>query len=110
MTLVMVRAVIREDKLMDVLTALVSHGFTGATVYRAQGMGGEGGVVSIRGSARPVLIPRTVVEVVTDEKRAEEVTKIIMSAAKTGEVGDGRIFVIPMSAAIRIRTGEFLSE
>ncbi|NYR14471.1 P-II family nitrogen regulator [Pyrobaculum arsenaticum] len=107
--MVMVKAVIREDKLMNVLAALIANGFTGATAYRVQGMGGEGGVASIRGSVRPVLVPRVVVEVVINEEQTEKVIRIITETARTGEVGDGRIFVIPISAAIRIRTGELLS-
>ena len=106
MGLVLVRAVIREEKLSDVLKALVDKGYQGATVYRVMGMGGEGGVVKIEERLHPVLIPRVVVEVIADEKETGEMIKIITESARTGKVGDGRIFVIPTSKTVRIRTGE----
>ncbi|MEL9991269.1 MAG: P-II family nitrogen regulator [Thermoproteus sp.] len=106
MTLVMVRAIIREDRLAEVLKALVEAGFVGATVYTARGMGGEGGVVEVGGRHVPVLLPRAVVEVVTDEKEADRAVEAIMKSARTGAVGDGRIFVYRVDKAIRIRTSE----
>ncbi|MFB6489703.1 MAG: P-II family nitrogen regulator [Thermoproteus sp. AZ2] len=104
--LVLIRAIIRREKLSDVLQALVAAGFTGATAIEASGMGGEGGVVDIRGRSYEVLIPRVVVEVVVPAEAAQKVIDIITSKAKTGHVGDGRIFVLPLIDAIRIRTGE----
>ena len=106
--LVMVRAVIRREKLDEVLAELSKAGYTGVTVYPAEGAGGEGGVVMVKGKPARVLIPRAVLEIVVEEAKAEEVMKIIMSSARTGSVGDGRIFVIPVLTAYRIRTGEQL--
>ena len=106
--LVMVRAVIRREKLDDVLAELSRAGYMGVTVYSAEGAGEEGGVVMVKGRPVRVLIPRAVLEIVVDEAKAEEVVKIVMSSARTGSVGDGRIFVIPVVAAYRIRTGEKL--
>lgn len=105
-SLVLVRSIIRREKLSDVLQALVAAGFTGATVVEASGMGGEGGVVDIRGRNYEVLIPRVIVEVVVPAEAAQKVIDIITSKARTGHVGDGRIFVLPLIDAIRIRTGE----
>lgn len=106
MRLVMIKAIVREDKLNDVLAALVSNGFPGATVYKAQGMGGEGGVAKIRDALQPILLPRAVVEVIVQEDFVNKAVETIIKSASTGEVGDGRIFIIPVEAAIRIRTGE----
>lgn len=104
--LVLVRAIIRREKLSDVLQGLVAASFTGATVIEASGMGGEGGVVNIRGRSYGVLIPRVIVEVAVPAEAAPKVIDIIMSKAMTGRVGDGRIFVLPLIEIIRIRTGE----
>lgn len=104
--LVLVRAIIRRERLSDVLQALVAAGFTGATVIEAKGMGGEGGVVNIRGRNYEVLIPRVIVEVAVSAEAAQKVIDIIASKAKTGHVGDGRIFVLPLIETVRIRTGE----
>ncbi|ACB39468.1 P-II family nitrogen regulator [Pyrobaculum neutrophilum] len=105
----LVRAVIREDKLVDVLDALVRAGYTGATVFRdVGGMGGESGVVKIRGRTYEALLPRAVVEVAVEDGEVEKVVKTIMEAARTGHVGDGRIFVLGVEGAWRIRSGEKL--
>ncbi|AEA12395.1 MAG: P-II family nitrogen regulator [Thermoproteus sp.] len=107
----LVRAVIREDKVNDVLEALVAAGFTGATVYRdVGGMGGESGVVKIRGRRYEALLPRIVVEVVAEDEEVEKLIGVIMSSARTGRLGDGRIFVLPVLEAWRIRNGEKLSK
>ncbi|CCC81919.1 P-II family nitrogen regulator [Thermoproteus tenax] len=106
----LVRAVIREDKVADVIDALVKEGFTGATVYRdVGGMGGESGAITIRGRKYEALLPRAVVEVAVEDDKAEKVVKVIMEAARTGHLGDGRIFVIPVLEAWRIRNGERLA-
>lgn len=103
----LIRAVIRREKTAEVLKALSSRGYRGATVYDARGMGGEGGVVELNGGRiAEALIPRSIVEVAVDSSRVDDVIKIILEASRTGEIGDGRIFVIPMSMSIRIRTGE----
>jgi len=106
MALVLVRAVIRREKLLKVLKDLQDSGFTGATVYEARGMGGEGGIVEVRNRLIDALVPRVVIEVAVDSESVDRVIKVIMSSAKTGEVGDGRIFLLPLIDSIRIRTGE----
>ncbi|MBP1449281.1 MAG: P-II family nitrogen regulator [Thermoproteus sp.] len=105
--MVLVRAVIRREKLGDVIRALVSAGFTGATVINnAGGIGGEGGVMEVKGRSYEILIPRVVVEVATTADKAKMVVEIISASAKTGHVGDGRIFILPLLDSVRVRTGE----
>lgn len=107
--LYLVRAVIREEKLEEVLKGLIDSGFTGATVFReVGGMGGEGGVVKIGNRFYEALIPRVVVEVVVGPGDVDKVVALITEKARTGRVGDGRIFIIPVADAVRIRTGEKL--
>lgn len=91
----------------DVIRALLSAGFTGATVINdAGGIGGEGGVMEVKGRSYEILIPRVVVEVATTADKARRVVEIISASAKTGHVGDGRIFVLPLLDSVRARTGE----
>ncbi len=105
----LIRAIIRREKLSEVLKALVDLGIQGATVYReVEGMGGEGGVVVIGGEVYDVLTPRVAVDIVVDEKEVEKVVNTILKTAKTGSVGDGRVFVLSVEQAYRIRTGEKL--
>jgi len=105
--LYMVKAIVRIEKVPEILRSLVEEGFRGATVYRAEGMGGEGGVIIVRGKPFEALIPRAVIEVAVEgEDDVERVIRIITSTARTGRVGDGRIYVIPINRTIRIRTGE----
>jgi len=105
----LIRAIIRRERLPEVLKALVDSGIQGATVYRdVEGMGGEGGVVVIGNEVYDVLTPRVAVDIVVDEKEVEKVVNTILKTAKTGSVGDGRIFVLSVEQAYRIRTGEKL--
>ena len=105
----LIRAIIRREKLSEVLKALVDSGIQGTTVYKeVEGMGGEGGVVVIGNEVYDVLTPRVAVDIVVDEKEVEKVVNTILKTAKTGSVGDGRIFVLSVEQAYRIRTGEKL--
>ncbi len=108
MSSVLVKAVIRRERLPHVLAALKGAGYIGATVYKAEGMGGEGGVIELEGGPVEALIPRVVVEVAVPAEEAQKVMDIIREHSRTGHVGDGRIFVIPLLEVIRIRTGEKL--
>jgi len=81
----LVKAVVREDEINDALEALVAAGFTGATVYRnAGGMGGESGVVKIRGRSYEALLPRAVIEVVAAGEEVDRLTAVIMPSARAG--------------------------
>ena len=101
-----VEAIIRPFKLEDVKVALVEAGIIGMTVSEVRGFGRQKGQVErYRGSEFTVeFLQKLKIEVVIENKRVEEVVKAIGDAARTGEIGDGKIFVSPIESVIRIRT------
>ena len=104
----MIKAVIRPDR-VDVVKEALSHiGVSGMTISEARGHGRQKGHTAIyRGQEYQVsLLPKMQVDVVVSDDVAEDVIMTIMKAARTGEIGDGRIFVLPVSHSYKIRTGE----
>jgi nitrogen regulatory protein P-II 1 len=103
-----IEAIIKPLKLHQVKDALEEAGFPSLTVIDVKGRGQQKGIVQQwRGKKYCVdLLPKTKVEVVVAEDKVEEIIQLIQSTAYTGEIGDGKIFVIPIEAVIRIRTGE----
>jgi len=103
-----IEAIIRHFKLEDVKNALVEKGISGMTVTEVRGHGKQKGHTAIyRGQEYNVsLLPKMEVEVVVPDSIADDAIKAIIEAARTGEIGDGRVFVIPVGASYRIRTGE----
>jgi nitrogen regulatory protein P-II 1 len=103
-----IEAIIKPYKLDDVKERLRSIGVTGMTVCEVKGFGRTGGKTEVyRGSAYVVdFVPKIRIEVVTTDGMASDVINAIITAAKTGKIGDGKIFVTPIDEAIRIRTGE----
>jgi nitrogen regulatory protein P-II 1 len=103
-----IEATIKPHKLDDVKDKLRAIGVTGMTVCEVKGFGRTGGKTEIyRGSAYVVdFVPKVRIEVVTTDAMARDVVDAIITAAKTGKIGDGKIFVTPIEEAIRIRTGE----
>jgi nitrogen regulatory protein PII len=103
-----VEAVIRPFKLEDVKLALVNAGIVGMTVSEVRGFGRQKGQVErYRGSEFTVeFLQKLKVEVVIDDDRLEAVINAIAEAAKTGEIGDGKIFVSSIDTVVRIRTGD----
>ncbi len=101
-------AIIRQEKLEDVKSALVSVGCEGMTVNEVKGRGKQLGIKeSYRGSNYCIdLIPKTRVEVVIKKEDLEKVLETIQESARTGEIGDGKIFVSSVEQVVRIRTGE----
>jgi nitrogen regulatory protein P-II 1 len=101
-------AVIRPDKLEDVKQALEEIGCSGMTVKEVKGRGIQLGITeSYRGRDYKVdLLPKTEIEIVAMDEDVEAVTNKIIETAKTGNIGDGKIFVSPVEEVIRIRTGE----
>lgn len=101
-------AVIRPDKLEDVKQALEEMGCHGMTVKEVKGRGIQRGITeSYRGRDYKVdLLPKTEIEIVAMDEDVEAVTNKIIETAKTGNIGDGKIFVSPVEEVIRIRTGE----
>ena len=103
-----VEAVIRPFKLEDVKLALVNAGIVGMTVSEVRGFGRQKGQVErYRGSEFTVeFLQKLKVDVVIDDDRVEAVINAIAEAAKTGEIGDGKIFVSSVDTVVRIRTGD----
>ncbi len=103
-----IEAIIRPFKLEDVKVALVNAGIVGMTVNEVRGFGRQKGQVErYRGSEFTVeFLQKLKIEVVVSEEKVETVIKAIAEAAKTGEIGDGKIFVSSVESVIRIRTGE----
>ena len=104
----LVTAIIKPFKLEDVRDALTKIGVTGLTVAEVKGFGRQKGHTEIYRGAEYVVnfLPKVKVEVVVPDERAERVVEAIAAAAKTGQIGDGKIFVIEVEHALRIRTGE----
>jgi nitrogen regulatory protein P-II 1 len=103
-----IEANIKPFKLDDVKERLRAIGVNGMTVSEVKGFGRTGGKTEIyRGSAYVVdFVPKIRVEVICADNMANDVIQAIVAAAKTGKIGDGKIFVTPVEEAIRIRTGE----
>ena len=103
-----IEAIIKPFKLDDVKERLRAIGVNGMTVSEVKGFGRTGGKTEIyRGSAYVVdFVPKIRVEIVCADAMANDVIQAIVTAAKTGKIGDGKIFVTPIDEAIRIRTGE----
>ena len=101
-------AVIRHYKLEDVKTKLTGIGVQGMTVSEVRGFGRQRGhKETYRGAEYTVdFMPKVKLEVVVDDAIAARVVEAIAAAAQTGRIGDGKIFVIPVESALRIRTGE----
>ncbi len=103
-----IEAIIKPFKLEDVKEALTSLGIEGMTVSEVKGFGRQKGHTEIyRGSEYTVdFLPKIKIEVVLPDETVAGVVDAIVKAAKTGKVGDGKIFVSPIDDAIRIRTGD----
>ncbi len=103
-----VEAIIRPFKLDEVKIALVNAGIVGMTVSEVRGFGRQKGQTErYRGSEYTVeFLQKLKVEIVVEDKDVEMVTEKLIGAARTGEIGDGKIFVSPVEQVIRIRTGE----
>ena len=103
-----IEAIIKPFKLDEVKEALNAMDIQGMTVSEVKGYGRQKGHTEIyRGAEYKVdFIPKVKVEVVVDSESVESVIEVIRNAAYTGKIGDGKIFVIPVEEAIRVRTGE----
>ena len=103
-----IEAIIRPFKLDDVKVALVNAGIIGMTVSEVRGFGRQKGQVErYRGSEFTVeFLQKLKVEVVVDNDKVNSVIEAIREAAKTGEIGDGKIFITPIDSVVRIRTGD----
>jgi nitrogen regulatory protein PII len=103
-----IEAYIRHEAFEPIRAELLERGFPSISVSEVKGSGRQKGVVeTYRGSSLTVNVrPKLKIEVVVEEKDKPLVVETILSHARTGDVGDGKIFVLPVEEAIRIRTGE----
>ena len=103
-----VEAVIKPFKLDEVKEALHEIGVSGITVTEAKGFGRQKGHTELYRGAEYVVdfLPKVRLEIVVDDDQAERVVETIANAARTGRIGDGKIFVSTIESAVRIRTGE----
>ena len=104
----LIKAIVRPSKVDDVKDAVGKLGVSGITVTEVRGHGKQKGHTTIyRGQEYQVsLLPKMEIEIVVPDEIADEVVKAVTGAARTGEIGDGRVFVMPVERSYRIRTGE----
>ena len=104
----LIKAIVRPNKVDDVREALGRVSLPGMTVTEVRGHGKQKGHTAIyRGKEYNVsLLPKMEVEIVVADNMADDVVKAVVQAARTGEIGDGRVFVLPVLESYRIRTGE----
>ena len=103
-----IEAIIKPFKLEDVKDALANLSVEGMTVIEVKGFGRQKGHKEIYRGAEYVVdfLPKVKVEIVVEASKADSVVKAIQEAAHTGKIGDGKIFILPVDEAVRIRTGE----
>ena len=103
-----IEAIIKPFKLDEVKNALHEVGITGMTVIEVKGFGRQKGHTEVYRGAEYVIdfLPKLKIEVVVDDAIAERAVQAIQDTARTDKIGDGKIFVLPVEQAIRIRTGE----
>ena len=104
----LIEAIVRQEKLDAVKIALEASGYFGMTVSEVSGRGRQGGLtLQWRvGEYKVDLLPKIKVEVVVLDEDAARILNVITAAARTGEMGDGKLFVLPVENAVRVRTGE----
>jgi nitrogen regulatory protein P-II 1 len=104
----MVEAIVKPFKLDEVKEALTKSGIQGMTVEEVKGFGRQKGHTELyRGAEYSVdFLPKVKIQILVGDEKAAEVVQLITDAAKTGKIGDGKIFVINVEEVIRIRTGE----
>jgi len=104
----LIKSIIRPSKVDEVKDALAKLNIGGMTITEVRGHGKQKGHTAIyRGKEYNVsLLPKMEIEIVVQDQMVDEAVKAIIQAARTGEIGDGRIFVLPVGDSYRIRTGE----
>lgn len=104
----LVTAIVKPFRLDDVKEALKGIGVAGVTVSEAQGFGRQGGHTEVyRGTEYAIsFVPKVRLEVVVDDHLVHDVVEAIVAAARTGTIGDGKLWVTPVEDVVRIRTGE----
>ena len=104
----LVTAIIKPFKLDDVKEALRAAGIVGLTVSEIQGYGRQGGKTeAFRGSEYKVeFVPKVMIQVLVDTAAVDKVLDVVAESARTGKIGDGKIWAVPIDRVMRIRTGE----
>jgi nitrogen regulatory protein P-II 1 len=108
LALTIIEAIIKPFKLEEVRDALMAVGIEGLTASEVQGFGRTGGKPEVSHGSTYVmdLVPKVKLEIVVADQQVDQVLEAIMGSARTGKIGDGKLFVAPVETAIRIRTGE----
>ncbi|RIK44100.1 MAG: P-II family nitrogen regulator [Chloroflexi bacterium] len=103
-----IEAIIREDRLNDVMRALREIGIVGLNIIEVRGHGRQGGVelAGRTGTYQVDLLPKIQINIVLSDHNVEKTVETISKAARTGQTGDGLIFIYPVEEVVRIRTGE----
>ena len=103
-----IEAIIREEKIGDVKEALLRIGIVGMNVFEIRGQGRQGGIelVGRSGTYHVDMLPKLQLNIILSEHNLQETLQAIVEAARTGEAGDGLIFIYPVEDVVRIRTGE----
>ncbi len=104
----LVTAIVKPFKLDDVKSALETLGVLGLTVSEVRGFGRQKGHTEVyRGAEYTVdLVPKVRVEILVDDLDADKVVETVVEAARTGKIGDGKVWVTPVESVVRVRTGE----
>ena len=104
----LITAVVKPHKLDDVKTALQAFGVHGLTVTEASGYGRQHGHTEVyRGAEYRVdLVPKVRIEVVVSDEDVDELMDVVVNASRTGKIGDGKVWSVPVDTVVRVRTGE----
>ena len=104
----MIKAIIKPERFEVVKKALEDKGVTGMTVTEVQGRGEQRGItLEYRGKTMIVdMLPKIQIDIIVRDHEVDDLITTIIGTAKTGKIGDGKIFVLPVDTAIRVRTGE----
>ncbi|GGQ10251.1 MULTISPECIES: P-II family nitrogen regulator [Streptomyces] len=104
----LITAIVKPHKLDEIKEALQTFGVQGLTVSEASGYGRQRGHTEVyRGAEYQVdLVPKIRIEVLVEDSDAEELIRVVVSAASTGKIGDGKVWSVPVDSVVRVRTGE----
>ena len=104
-----IEAIIRPERVNQVKDALVEAGYSGLTTTQVTGRGAQRGIVHTGRSGQSItidMLPKVKLEMVVTNENLDQAVDVIVEASRTGEIGDGKIFVQPVEQVIRVRTGE----